>query len=238
MIQYWWELVKNPIVQSLILMGLTALVTHLFDIVNMKKSQSIRFQESLGEKVADALTVTREVVYEASEFGIESESSEYPAMESADIEKSFVYYPYFMRDEEAYLEFALSISEARKNYEMYLDRCSSAYLYVEERYLMLLSTYISKYGLQEKPYLIGTMVIADIQKWYKNFDRHLVRMMNRPHYKIYATSGFRWEILKKYMKYKYLEKSVLNDMIHNKYEPLLEMLIPDKKEIDNEEVEE
>ena len=67
-----------------------------------------------------------------------------------------------------------------------------------------------------------------IYKWYKRFDKELIHSMNRPSMKYFAHSGLKYNCLLKiyglYFErtepYKYMndEKSMLNQMIHNRDE--------------------
>ena len=165
--------VDIPYLREVAIIVITAVLTHIFDVSKIKKEQHSRFQETLGVKTADALIAVRELVLKTKSIEMFAIDNVHP--EEADLFKNQVYYPAIMNDGESLSEMFEAVCDARRKYELYLDNLSAAYLYVFDRYIMALFLYIKEYNMQDKIDVLGLLLIVDISKWEKAFDKHLVR---------------------------------------------------------------
>ena len=175
---------------GLILMIISAFVTHWLDLRQLKKKQKLSYQEKLGEKIADSLIHVRETVGKLNSM----EALQVPNDECSHKIGTFsenAFYPTIMNDNDTFLKYCLEVSNARTAYEPYLNRKCSAYLFVLERYLSDLALYIKATGggLQ----YTGCIAIIDLQKIGKQFDSVLVNEINHPHYAIQKKKGRVWE---------------------------------------------
>lgn len=211
-IDYLREVWNVPYARDLVLVFATALITHLMELKKQKNEQKQKFKGTLGEKIAISLSSVRHVVVKTKTMEVYSENGTMPTDATKEISTrhDFAWYPAFMTNAEALLDFASRVSSLRSEHEPYLDLKSAAYLYALEDYLMSLMLYIKKNGLVDYLHLIGCFVIIDIQKWEKRVDVHLVRQINKPHYKLFSRHGIKWSVAKWYVEKTFLEKTELH----------------------------
>lgn len=214
-INYLREVWDVPLARDLILIAATAGITHFLESRKQKKEQKLKFKDVLGEQIATSLSTVRSTVVKIKTIEVFTEDETIPSDEANDINvyRSFAYYPSFMNDSESFSKLIEEISLLRANYEQFLDLKSAAYLYGLEKYLMSLALYIGKNSLQDHLHLVGCFVIIDVQKWEKNFDVHLVKQINKPHYRLFSRHGLRWSIAKWYIEKFFLEKSELHKVM-------------------------
>jgi|GEM_PF-4351170 len=205
-----WDL---PFVREVLLMGATAVLTHFLSLRKYKKEQHTKYEDKIGERIAEALLAVREIVLSTKDFEIYQDSLERSSADTANAIKEAVYYPAFMADKDSIFEMFEVVCEARRNYESYLDLISASYLYVFDRYLMNLLLFIGKNGFQDDMEVLGLALIIDVQKWNSSFDQHLVKQINRPHYKIFSRHGWVWELSKKYAEKKFLMNTELDKLM-------------------------
>lgn len=205
-----WDL---PFAREVILVVGTSVITHFFDMRKFKKERHNKYQDKIGENIASALTAVREIVLSTKSIDVYSDSIGYASVDSTKAFSDTLLYPAFMENKDTLLEMCTSVSEARGKHEPYLDLMSAAYLYVFERYLMNLAMYIGKHDYVDELDTLGCVLIIDIQKWEEKFDRHLVKRINRPHYRLFSRHGWVWKIAKYYVEKKYLLNTELNAMM-------------------------
>ena len=214
-IDYLREVWNIPLARDLILIIATAGITHFLESRKQKKEQKQKFKDVLGEQIAIALSNVRDIVVRTKTMEVYTEGDTIPTDEANDINafRNFAWYPSFMNDKESLFEFYEQICSLRSKHEQFLDLKSAAYLYGLEKYLMSLALYINKNSLQDLLPLVGCFVIIDVQKWEKKFDIHLVKQMNKPHYKLFSRHGIRWSVAKWYIEKFFLEKSELHKVM-------------------------
>ena len=205
-----WDLL---FAREVLLVGATAILTHFFDVRKLKKERHTKYQDKIGESIADALTAVREISLSTKTFEIYEYSIDNSPADNANALADSVYYPAFMANKETFSQMCERVSSAREKHEPYLDLMSAAYLYIFERYLMNLALYAKKYRLQENLDVLGLIIIVDVQKWENKFDRHLVKRLNRPHYKLFSRHGWLWKFAKCYVEKKYLLNTELDKIM-------------------------
>ena len=205
-----WDL---PFAREVILVGATAVLTHFFDMRKIKKERHGKYKDTIGENIASALIAVREVALSTKSIEIYQHSIDNSPANNTNAIKESVYYPAFMTNKDTLLKMCTSVSEARGKHEPYLDLMSAAYLYVFERYLMNLALYVGKHSYHDELDTLGCVLIIDIQKWEEKFDRHLVKRINQPHYRLFSRHGWIWKIAKHYVEKKYLLNTELNEMM-------------------------
>lgn len=205
-----WDL---PFAKEVLLVVVTAAITHFRDMYKFKKQRHSKYKDTIGENIATALTAVREIGLSTNAINIYDKSVEHTDADSVNAVHEVVYYPGFMSDKELLVEFCESVSAARGKHEPYLDLMSAAYLYALERYLLNVAMYVRKYDLLEELDTLGLILIIDISKWEKAFDRHLVKRINQPHYRLFTRDGWLWKLAKQYVEWRYLKKSELNKMM-------------------------
>lgn len=205
-----WDL---PFAKEVILVVGTSVITHFFDMRKYRKERRNKYQDQIGENIASALTAVREIVLSTKGIDVYSDSIGYASIDSTKAFSDTLRYPAFMANKDTLLEMCTSVSEARGKHEPYLDLMSAAYLYVFERYLMNLALYIGKNDCHDELGILGCVLIIDIQKWEEKFDRHLVKRINRPHYRLFSRHGWAWKIAMNYVEKKYLLNTELNKIM-------------------------
>lgn len=95
-----------------------------------------------------------------------------------------------------------------------------------EKYLLNFAIYLNKNNLQNGCNTMGLLLIVDVKKWARNFDKHLTKRMNRPHYKLYTKSGLQWKLIRWHMRKRYLHDTVLNDLMKDAAECPIETISP------------
>lgn len=205
-----WNL---PFAREVILVGITAMLTHFFSVRKLKKERRTKYQDKIGENIATALTAVREISMSTKTFEIYQYCIDNSPADNANALSDSAYYPAFMANKATFFQMIEMVSNAREKHEPYLDFMSAAYIYVFERYLMNLALYAKKNGLQENLNVMGMILIVDIHKWENKFDRHLVKQLNLPHYKLFSRHGWRWKLAKYYVERKYLLNTELDKIM-------------------------
>lgn len=201
-----------PFVKEACLVVATAVLTHLFDMRKTKRERKTKYQDKIGENIAAALIAAREVELFANSVEIYQYSIDHSPVANANAIKDAVYYPAFMANRNTLQCLGELVSKTRKEHEAYLDLMSAAYLYVFERYLMTLALFTKQRNWQNID-MLGLVLIADVIKWERDFDRHLVKRINKPHYKVFSCHGRLWNLAKKYVEKKYLLKTELDKLM-------------------------
>lgn len=232
-------LIDVPYLREIALVLLSVFLTHFFETSKLKKEQRIKFQETLGEKIAASLTAVRELVLKTKSI----EAYDFESCQADDINafKQFLLYPAFMNDGETLGNMFSEVLAARKTHEAYLDLKSAAYLYIFEKYLTDLALYIGQNNLQGGIDRLGLLIIIDVQKWESAFDKHLVNQINHPHYKLFTRHGWRWNLMKWLIEREFMQKSILNKLMQNNlkglpFDPKIVCATPDKSDLEREEV--
>lgn len=214
------EIIKNlraiwdlPFARDIIIVCITAILTHCFAMRKIKKERYTKYQDTVGSKIASALIAVRKIVLSTKTIEMYQESMDNFPAENANAINDIIHYPAFMTDKDTLLKMCRTVSNARGRHEPYLDLISASYLYVFERYLYALALYISNNSFQNNIDGLGTILIVDIEKLASKFDRHLVKRINQPHYRLFSRHGIMWTFAKRYVEKKYLLNTMLNKLM-------------------------
>lgn len=214
-IAYIKQLWDAPFAQEILLVAITAVLTHFFDSRKQRSEQRQRYLETVGSSISDALVCAREVCEKARVIEVFTAGDDISVADVKDVDafRNFAWYPGFMTNKDTFADFVSVITKTRAKHEPYLDLVSASYLYVLEKYLLDLLLYVKKNNLYESLPFLGCLVIFDIQKWEKAFDGHLVSQINQPHYKLFSRHGRSWEKAKKTVEEKFLNESELQKLM-------------------------
>ena len=211
-IKYLWD---APFAREVFLVVITAIVTHFFDSRKQRNEQKRRYLETVGSRISDALVCAREICEKTRAIEVFTDDGKLHTENAKDTNafRDYAWYPGFMTEKETLAEFVSAVAEARAKHEPYLDLVSASYLYVLEKYLFDLLLYVKQNELMKSLPLLGCAVIFDIQKWEQSFDRHLVKQINQPHYKLFSRHGNSWEKAKKTAEQEFLKESELQKLM-------------------------
>ena len=205
-------LYNQQFVKDVILICVTAYLTYLFTVRGNAKQRRAQFQDKISDQIATALTAVRELALETRTIEAFDGFIDCTDAKDADTFEESVFYPAFMTNIDTMYQFLRKVSDTRSKYDPYLDLISSAYLYVFERYLLGVGMFMAKSEFKD-PKALGLFLIVDVQRWERRIDKHLVKRINRRHYKVSSKQGILWEIAKWYVKKTFLMKSILNKLM-------------------------
>ena len=204
---------KNEYISKILIVLITAIITHFFTMRKIKREQTIKYKAELGNKIGNVYIELRELISKLTGIEIYNIAEELPTIENIFIPENNVVYPSFISTYKSLCDFLKEISNARAKYEDFLDIPSASMLFCLERYLFSLTCYIAENKLVENCDFIGCIVFVDIQKIQRDFDVILVKRINKPHFKLFHKKSFYWKLRKIYVKNHYLKKSDLNKLI-------------------------
>ena len=217
---------QNNAMGEVLIAVVTAVITYFFSTRKLKREQQIRFQNGISTKIDAALEKVREIAVEADMFEVYDDSVSCVKAKDATAFLNLVYYPSIMENTTTLNNFATKLSETRVNNDKYLDLVSVGYMDAIEKYLLNFAIYLNKNNLQNGCNTMGLLLIVDVKKWARNFDKHLTKRMNRPHYKLYTKSGLQWKLIRWHMRKRYLHNTVLNDLMKDAAECPIETISP------------
>lgn len=136
------------------------------------------------------------------------ESIQY-SLENKEKAENLLFYPAFMSDVQTTSEYFMKVSNARKQYEPYLSNKASAFLYILERYLLEVATFIGENKFQNATKGVGIFAHPDLQKIEKAFDDVIINEINKPRYYLESKNTKRYEHMKVTLKKKYIDNSML-----------------------------
>lgn len=203
---------------------LNGIIAHILYNRKLRKEQKVRVQNMVWDKIIEALEQIRDIelkvrVQEKWNFREELEAEGYiDAFEGAGI------YPEIMNDHDCFFNFYTEINEARSKWAKYMDPEVGSYLYYMERYCLQLIQYITKNGLVNNYPLAGTVFIIDLQKWQREYEKLLVKRLNRPKHKVYTEDGRSWKRAKKKIMKKFWNTSCLKALIEDRNTPPVNVL--------------
>lgn len=199
---------KNTIVSGLI----GAASTYFFTVFKIKKDRKVEFEKDIGKKIAESLYNVRKVIREANIHEIYDADN--VIKEGAnDVQLgNFPIYAAILSDKDSLLNFWGTINDVRMEEEMYLSYTSSAYLLYMSNYLTKLIQFLGQFE-EVNYHLVGAILIFDIQKWQRSFDKQIVREINKNKLKLTSKTGMKWEFEKKKINNKYWNKSILKKLI-------------------------
>jgi hypothetical protein len=123
------------------------------------------------------------------------------------------YHAAIMEDIQTLSEYGAKVSNARREFDAYLSNKAAAFLLILEQYLMELASFIGNHELQDKTTRVGRLIYPDLHKIEKDFDIVIVNEINKPRYYLESKCTIRYEHLIADFRKKYIDNSVLMDMI-------------------------
>lgn len=202
------------IINTLISVVVGGLVTYGITVIRDKRERKVEYEKSIGSNIADSLYAVREIVQKANEieiYGLE-EDLELKRVQANLADHAI--YPAIFNDGEALSNFFGLMNQARADHEIYLSYRTSSYLFYITNYLIELMKFIAKIGVVDY-HLLGALLVVDIQKWQKDFDKVLVKEINKNKLKLVSKTGFLWEKNKKKVLKDYWDKSLLKELIES-----------------------
>lgn len=178
---------------SMIGMVVGALLDNVFQRSRLKKEQKVRFQDVIGEKIAEALIEIRGVAEEAAL--VKHVSTFKGGAESVDIMSGFcLACPQILTSGKALHAYYKKINSLRLSVNQYVDCETAAYLDYMETYLKQLMLYLQKcdMAMEQEP-ILGVLLSEDFINWQCRYDAHLVKKINSHKCKIYTHKGRIWE---------------------------------------------
>lgn len=217
-----WNIINTKIGVAVMTAVITASLNLIYNKWHIKKEQKVRFENVTGDRTAEALCAVRDIELKARNkevYDIKNRMNE----PNLDMFSPGRIYPEIMNSPNDFTNFFECVSEARGEYERYLDYKTAAFLYYMENYCLTLMKYMADHQPLEFP-LAGTAFIFDLQKWQKAYEKEIVKRINRPKYHVCAKDGWRWEYEKKKIMNKFWKRSILYGLIYDIDNPELRMI--------------
>lgn len=194
---------------------LNGIITHFLYNNKLKKEQRMKVKDIIWGKVDNALEAIRDIELKTRARNIFDFESTIIESEYTDFQNGVPVYPEIMSDSQTFYKFFMEINGARGEWSKYLDTEVGAYLYYMEIYCMQLMEYLSKNGLVNSYQLAGYIFFEDILEWQRNYEKLIVKRLNKSKYKIYTESGRQWTRAKKKVDKKLRKKSILYQLIND-----------------------
>lgn len=213
MLQEIWNIVNTKIGVAVVTAVATTILNVIYNMWRMNKDQKMRFENVIGDKVAQALDAVRDLELKINVQEI-YQVEDCLEKKNMDMFNLGAVYPAIMNSVQDFTDFMNQVNKAREEYEKYLDYKTAAYLYYMEKYSMNLAKYIADnqpLGLQ----VAGAIFYGDLQKWQKKYDKLIIKKINRQKCRLYSKDGWRWEQAKKDVMNKLWKKSVLYGLMEN-----------------------
>ena len=207
----WSNDAVRQLAVSLLLVILTALTTHYFDVKKIKEQQKISLQESVEKRIVEACIGVRDLLLDGRTqeiFQVERIGKDRfrPTISDSAV------YPSYATDQESFLKYCMQIRETRRLNDPYLSVKSTAFLLTYEQYFLELSHLIGSTNSFERLQLIGAITMIDVQKIRKAFDDVLIKEINRPKQFLESKNTRKYEKFRKKYWTEYIEHSVLMKM--------------------------
>ena len=108
-VKYLWD---APFAREVLLVAITAFLTHFFDTRKQRNEQKQRYLETVGSRISDALVCARELCEKTRIINAFTEDGEIHTEDANDV-NSFddcSVYPRFMTDRDALFDFCHTVS--------------------------------------------------------------------------------------------------------------------------------
>ena len=194
---------------------LNGIITHILYNKKLRKEQKVRVQNMVWDKIIEALEQVRTIELEIRVQEKYNFQNDLQIGIHVDMFDGFKIYPAVMNDSSSFVKFYESINDARVKWAKYLDPKVAAYLYYMERYCLELVQYLQKCKLLKEFPRAGTVFVFDLQKWQRDYEKLLVKRINKPKHRVYTEDGRAWGRAKKKVIRKFWNRSVLNALIHD-----------------------
>jgi len=189
-VDFIWEWLSNEwalLIGSAVVGGI---ITHIFYRLKLKIEQKIRFQNTIGDEVVNALLEIRKIASETLAVEVYNVANELDKQGSRFDMKKAQQFPSIMQDRDTYSSFFGEIMYVRSEYRESIDQDVAAYLLHAEEYFVNLLTFVVENEIEDLP-KIGTVFIHDIQKWHVSFDKVLIRKINNTPLKLESHTGIK-----------------------------------------------
>lgn len=206
------KLASHTLVQTILVSIVTTLGTCFIANRKIRTEQKANYKSSLGERITTAYLEVKSFLEECIVYEIYDIDNGIIKREGNDITDEPAVYPSFMNDKDSMREFVSKLSNTRKNCEAYVDLKTAAGLLMFEKYIVSLLSFINENDISEDLRFVGGIVYIDIVKWQRDMDEQVIKMLNKPKYKIYSKNGKRWEKIRENAVNKYLKQTALNEM--------------------------
>ena len=208
---YTGEIVTGIVTSVVTVISL--ILTQIFYNKKLQKEQKVRFQDMIGEKIANAILAVMEVerkanVYEV--FDIQNRISD--LNEKIESFGNDLYYLAIMEDWQTFCEYFDTITTARDTYEVYLSQEAAAYLWYGAEYTNKLLDFIRRQGMANHMPEMGLLFIADFMTWREAFESALIKDANKCSCKLVEHRGRSWEDAKSKVRKKLERKNLLSDV--------------------------
>lgn len=194
---------------------LNGIATHMLYSIKLKKEQKVKFANSVGEKIANALIEVKKLVNYSETIEIFNAEAEMKK-DDFDAFSGNVIYPAFMNEPQSLIDFKNMIVACRTDCEKYLDCGTALNLVFIERYIEQLMIYLSNFNDKRLMPALGTIFIADIQRWQRRCDKRVIKRINNQKYKLEYQNGYKWKIMRKWFVQKNWEKTILYALLNDK----------------------
>lgn len=196
---------------------LNGIITHILYNRKLKKEQSAKFQNMLGEQIADALEKAYELAdkIKATEKYQAYEQMTEGTFDAFDMSTT---YPAIMTNPDTLNTFMAEVSDFRRKTERLLDSRLTLDLVYLERYIYQLNVFTSGFGSLVLFPIIGMAIETDLDNWYKSFVKKIVKNLNKTKCKTECHFGKRWMRLRKKLVEERWENSDLYKIMNNSFE--------------------
>lgn len=204
----------GEILTGIVVAVVSVAASHIFYRFKLRKEQKVRFQDVIGEKIANALLAVWDIERKAHTQEIYDIEKRLDEEQVSFLNPEGVYLA-IMSDSNAFLEFVSEINDARGDYEKYLSDEVAAHLWYGSSRFMEMANFIAREGMVNHYPEMGTIFLFDILDWRDSLEKAIVRDINRHSTKVVAHRGKKWEKAKEKLQEKLHKKNVLNELINN-----------------------
>lgn len=229
---------------SFIVALFTTLLTHFLGNFKLRYTEKLKIISELSKRKYEGITKIRKEIEILSQYEnlcvTENEENIIPE----NIGKK-IYTPACCYTYESLMEISNILNDLYGEYGYCLSHIPVIYLVYIRNFFMDYGLKCSRAGLpDEELRWVSFPLYTEIHKWYKKFNKQLIKSMNRPSFKYYAHTELKYNFFLKiyglYFKrtkpYKYMndENSLLNQMIQNRdkiIEEYEEIIVENSNEI-------
>lgn len=184
-------------ITSIIVTLLSLLVTYLLGISKLRYSEKVKIVGELSKKKFEGIKEIRSeitILQTYEDLGItEDEEDLIPENRGKKIYTPVCCYSY-----DNLSDFSSKLNDFHGKYGCYLRDSSVIYLVYIKNFLRDYMMACKRNGLTEKELRwVSVPLYNSFHKWFKIFDKNLIRSLNKPNMKYYAHSGVKYNLLLK-----------------------------------------
>lgn len=203
----------------------TTLLTHFLGNFKLRYTEKLKITSELSKRKYEGIRKIREEIRTLSHYENLCVTEDEESLIPENIGKK-IYTPACCYSHENLLNTSSILNDLHGEFGHCLRHTSVIYLVYFRNFLLDYALKCSRAGLSDEVLRwVSVPLYEEIHKWYKQFDKELIRSMNRPSMKYFAHSGLKYNFLlkvygwyfnrTKLCKYMKDEQSVLNQMILN-----------------------